>query len=271
MVQVNEPSSVGLEDRFRYAAFQAQMRAGTEVSVRYDYMKEDAQGYKHRTVVKHAVAWPAGEGPEARTYNGSSLSSSQDTCGNDGSDRCTLKRMCASIAEDRERSAKEEKEAAAAAKAAASTATTVAGSPSASSSSSTPSPRASALPAGVEMKGDAEPDNPGLSLPKDDEWARAQEVSVPGSSALGCETKAMNGWFRMICKSAEAVTGAVVEKGRKATQSKVTIENGTLTIITPYVQGTDFKIRLRAGKDCSFLLAWPAGPRPQQVATLSLL
>jgi hypothetical protein len=115
------------------------------------------------------------------------------------------------------------------------------------------------------------PDVEGLApAPAEDVWLTQKEVVVSGSDALGCKTKAMDSWFWMRCDGKVKVTGVEVEKGRRATQTKAAAEEGAAKLLTPYVEGTDFRAKIVFEGGERFLkLRWPAGKRPYQAGTLS--
>lgn len=275
MTQLEDPTRAGFEQG--YAVFLAQLKPGQSMAVECDYSTVDNQGYDHRKTSKIDVSWPAGDPPDGRMYNGSLQFTNVlgNGCTHDAGQMCDFRRRCLPYAEADDERAKTEAADLAAAKAAAKAAQSASAAaptnaPALSSATIEAQKSAPVAANGVALVGQAEPDVPGLVLPKDDEWAAALEVTAPGSSAAGCETKALNGWFRMRCKAEGGYTSALVEQGRRATQTKVTIENGVLTLVTAYVQGTDFRMRMtRPGKTFLFNLAWPPGTRPLEVARIT--
>jgi hypothetical protein len=102
--------------------------------------------------------------------------------------------------------------------------------------------------------------------PSDDEWKAAKEVGVKGSSAAGCETKVVGEWFRARCEGKEmALAFSEIEplKGHRKTQTAVTIDGTTATLVTPYVEGTEMHARFASSTARYVLvLRWTKGPKP---------
>lgn len=100
--------------------------------------------------------------------------------------------------------------------------------------------------------------------PKDEDWQKAAEVRFAGSTAAGCETKVSGDWFRARCANPDKkVDSVVAAKGHHKTQTKITVEDGVATIITPYVEGTETWIRVKQGDTTrTLVLRWKKGPRP---------
>jgi hypothetical protein len=93
------------------------------------------------------------------------------------------------------------------------------------------------------------------------EWETAREVGVKGSSALGCETKQINDWFRMVCrandKAGKVTTGAAV-RGLDTAKGYVVTGNGALILLTRFVKGTDTAIDITWERtSAQLLLKWP--------------
>lgn len=106
--------------------------------------------------------------------------------------------------------------------------------------------------------------------PSDDAWKAEKQVLVSGSDALGCETKLKDQWFRASCEGKVAFTAAVVEREGRKTQTKVEVSDGKLSMLTPYVEKTDFRVKVTfAGGERFFKLRWPAGKRPLEVGKFS--
>lgn len=102
--------------------------------------------------------------------------------------------------------------------------------------------------------------------PNDEEWKAAKEVGVKGSSAAGCETKIVGDWFRARCEAKEmslAFSGITPLKGHRKTQTSITIDGTTATLVTPYVEGTEMHA-LFASSTGSYVLVlrWTKGPKP---------
>ncbi len=52
-------------------------------------------------------------------------------------------------------------------------------------------------------------------------------------------------------------------KSHHETQTKVLIEGGTATFVTPYVEGTETRARFKSGDTLrTLVLRWKKGPRP---------
>jgi hypothetical protein len=99
---------------------------------------------------------------------------------------------------------------------------------------------------------EAQPEEPQADIeglepePSADDWSKAPEARVKGSTAAGCETKLVGAWFRARCEAGaggKPVQAIVPLKGHKATQTKVTIEEGVATLVTPYTSGTEMHAR----------------------------
>jgi hypothetical protein len=102
--------------------------------------------------------------------------------------------------------------------------------------------------------------------PSDDEWKAAKEVGVKGSSAAGCETKVIGDWFRARCAakdSASAFSDVVLLKGHRKTQTTIDMDGNTVTLTTPYVEGTEMHARF-TGSTAGYVLVlrWTKGPKP---------
>jgi hypothetical protein len=113
-------------------------------------------------------------------------------------------------------------------------------------------------------------DVPGLTdPPADDAWQKAAEVRVMGSTAAGCETKIVGDWFRARCGSAEhRVERATALKGHKKTQTRITVDGGVATLVTPFVEGTETWIRVQGAEATrTLVLRWKKGPRPDTVGS----
>lgn len=95
-----------------------------------------------------------------------------------------------------------------------------------------------------------------------------KDVLVKGSSAMGCATRLIGPWFWMRCTGKVEIREIEIERGRRATQTSAKLEDGVATLLVPYVEGTDLRVRLvHAGGDRFFFLRWPKGPRPFEVGT----
>ncbi|HLM73489.1 MAG TPA: hypothetical protein VK459_12375 [Polyangiaceae bacterium] len=124
------------------------------------------------------------------------------------------------------------------------------------SSDSEPAPAAAAEPE-VPL-----PEEPAVEgAPSAADWKTAREVGVKGSSALGCETKQINDWFRMVCrandKAGKVTTGAAV-RGLDTAKGYVVTGNGALILLTRFVKGTDTAIDITWERtSAQLLLKWP--------------
>jgi hypothetical protein len=134
------------------------------------------------------------------------------------------------------------------------------------SNEETAKPSAAAAPA------EPLPEEPTIEgAPKLAEWEAAREVGVKGSSALGCETKQIGDWFRMVCRPNEKagkVTAGVAVRGLDTTKGYLVTGNGSLVLLTQFVKGTDTAIDITWERTSSkLLLKWPetaaAAPSPR--------
>lgn len=121
------------------------------------------------------------------------------------------------------------------------------------------SPADSPAPAAPSVPLPAEPTIEGAPTAK--EWESAREVGVKGSSALGCETKQINDWFRMVCRPSEKtgkVTAGVAVRGLDTTKGYIVTGEGALILLTQFVKGTDTAIDITWERTSSrLLLKWP--------------
>lgn len=111
------------------------------------------------------------------------------------------------------------------------------------------------------------------ALPTEEAWRAEKEVRVSGSSALGCETKLLGGYFRAKCKAPSDATklkNIVFLKGHKKTQSTAKVEGDTSELVTPYVDTTETHARfeLLDGTSRVLVLRWPKGPMPTTLGAL---
>ncbi len=134
-------------------------------------------------------------------------------------------------------------------------------------SSASPSAAAAAPPQEPKELPDI-PDHP--PPPAEEAWAAEREVMASGSDALGCKTKLKDSWFYARCEGKVTFTSVDVERGRHATQTTAVVKDGTVMLLTPYVEGTDLRARLVFDGGERFLkLRWPAGKRPYEVAKIT--
>lgn len=103
-------------------------------------------------------------------------------------------------------------------------------------------------------------------------WDPAKEVFFPGTDALGCKSKLVDSWFRVVCDGKIAIAKATAAKGKRKTQTTVTIEDGKLTLLTPYVETTDMLVQLEtAGGGKLLKLRWAKGKQPYPIGTIEAL
>lgn len=115
----------------------------------------------------------------------------------------------------------------------------------------------------------AQPTIPGRSaLPSQEDWTLAPEISVAGSSSLGCETKGVREWVRVSCKSNDlqrgAATGVNITRGGGKGDTFVLSSGGVASLVYPYYEGQDLLATFSWEKHSSeFAAAWPRGaPKP---------
>ena len=106
--------------------------------------------------------------------------------------------------------------------------------------------------------------------PSEDAWKAERQALVAGSDAIGCETKLKDQWFRARCEGKVEFASADVERERRKTQTRVEVADGKLTIVTPYVEGTDLRAKFSfKGGERYLKLRWPKGKRPLEVAKIT--
>lgn len=103
------------------------------------------------------------------------------------------------------------------------------------------------------------------------EWnANQKEVTVKGSSALGCETKIVREYLRVSCRgkndSGGTPTGVVIRKGGRS-EAFTYVGTGVATLVVPFVEGIDFTADFSwTDRSHALVLKWPRGaPRPPMV------
>lgn len=111
------------------------------------------------------------------------------------------------------------------------------------------------------------PDVEGLpAVPADEAFDKEKEVLVTGSGALGCKTKLVDSWFWMRCEGKVQFTGIEIEKGKRQTQTKASVEGGVGKLLVPYVEETNLRAKLAyEGGEKWLKLRWPKGKQPFQV------
>lgn len=109
------------------------------------------------------------------------------------------------------------------------------------------------------------------SVPTLAEWnAQTREVTVTGSSALGCETKMVREWLRVSCRGTNAVrgrpTGVTVLSGNTGKGEFFTFAKGDVaSLVFPFVEGTNVTAKFDFTQGAHVLTSqWPMGaPMPQ--------
>jgi hypothetical protein len=115
----------------------------------------------------------------------------------------------------------------------------------------------------------AQPTIPGRSaLPSQEDWTLAPEISVAGSSSLGCETKGVREWVRVSCKGNDpqrgAATGVNITRGGGKGDTFTLVSGGVASLVYPYYEGQDLLATFLWENTTSELaVAWPRGaPKP---------
>lgn len=110
------------------------------------------------------------------------------------------------------------------------------------------------------------------AVPTLDEWSGVGEVTVKGSSALGCETKQVREWIRISCRGKNSTggkpTGVTVDRGDKNKGDVFKfVSGGIASLVFPYAEGTDFAATFTWTDGSRQMVAsWPHGaPRPNAV------
>jgi hypothetical protein len=96
-------------------------------------------------------------------------------------------------------------------------------------------------------------------------WEKASECIVKGSSALSCETKILDGYFRAICgKNLEGAPVGVSYYTGAGSDSVAKVTDGKMVLLHPYKSGTKFMAEFHWGKRPHMLTVdWPSGaPMP---------
>lgn len=106
------------------------------------------------------------------------------------------------------------------------------------------------------------------ALPTTDEWTAAPEVTVTGSSALNCESKAVREWVRISCKDNQASrgkpTGITVSKGGAKGDTFVLVAGNVASLVYPFSEGQDLAATFNWERESrGFRSQWPQGaPKP---------
>lgn len=106
------------------------------------------------------------------------------------------------------------------------------------------------------------------AVPTVAEWnAVTGEVTVRGSSALGCETKGLREWVRVSCRGDDPGRGSplnVTVNDSKGAETFTFASGGVASLVYRFEEGTQIKASFawtNLGK--SFVAEWPAGaPKP---------
>lgn len=112
---------------------------------------------------------------------------------------------------------------------------------------------------------------PGSTPPTVAEWnAVTKEVTVKGSSALGCETKMLREWLRVSCnkKGTKTPTGVKTESSG-GQQAYVGLFGTTASAVVQVVKGKDYSARYEwddsggTSSSAKLSVSWPSDqPRP---------
>jgi hypothetical protein len=125
--------------------------------------------------------------------------------------------------------------------------------------------------AAANAAGTAAGTSPGAGLsavPTTAEWDAASEVTVKGSSALGCETKAVREYLRVSCKGENNTGGKPtylnVTKGDGRPGMFKYMGSGITSLIVPFVEGVDVAADFSwSNKTHTLTIQWPRGaPKP---------
>jgi hypothetical protein len=110
------------------------------------------------------------------------------------------------------------------------------------------------------------------AVPTLEEWNGVGEVTVKGSTALGCETKQLREWVRVTCrpksKTSPKPTGVTVDRGDKNKGEVFKFVSGdVVSLVFPFVDGTDFAATFTWSDGSHQMVAsWPHGsPQPAAV------
>ncbi len=105
---------------------------------------------------------------------------------------------------------------------------------------------------------------PGRSaLPTLDEWnAMTKEVTVKGSSALGCETKMVREYLRVSCRGKNDTGGTAkhisLQKG--IVENHIFVDRGVISLVVPYVEGINATFSFTWSDTAHpLVLKWPRG------------
>lgn len=124
-----------------------------------------------------------------------------------------------------------------------------------------------------EMGPDGLPVNipaPGSAAPSVAEWnAVTKEVTVKGSSALGCETKMLREWLRISCRQKGSLTPTDVKtENSGGQQAFVGMFGKTASVVVQVVKGREYSAKYTwddkgQASSAKLLVDWPSDhPRP---------
>lgn len=106
------------------------------------------------------------------------------------------------------------------------------------------------------------------AVPTVAEWSQVGEVTVLGSSALNCETKAVREWVRVSCLATSSSrgrpTGVTVTKGGGKGDTFVLSSGGIASLVFPFDEGREIAATFTWEHEShNFTAFWPRGaPRP---------
>lgn len=109
------------------------------------------------------------------------------------------------------------------------------------------------------------------AVPSTAEWGGVGEVTVKGSSALGCETKMVREWLRVSCHGKNDTGGTpsavTITKGGGRGDTFTFASGGVSSLVCPYVDGTDIQAEFAwTDKKKELVVSWPHGaPKPPAV------
>jgi hypothetical protein len=148
-------------------------------------------------------------------------------------------------------------------KAANSAAPAQSGSAAAASASASSSAAATAAPQPTDLPAGRSP------VPDPKEWATAKEITVKGSTALGCETKIIREWFRVSCHGKNdkggTPTAIKITKGGGHPDQYIFVTADISSLVFPYTEGIDFEANFGwTDKSHKLVVKWPKGaPQPE--------
>jgi hypothetical protein len=162
--------------------------------------------------------------------------------------------------------AKPDRSAGATTAAAPTTAATTAAAPTATVATTATAAAASGAPSATAA-GTAGPD--GLSAaPTQTEWDAAKEVTVTGSTALGCKTTAVREYLKVACKGQNSSGGTptwlTVTKGAGRPGMFTFNQNAVTSLIVPFIEGVDVTADFSwTNRTHTLTVSWPRGaPKP---------